>query len=96
MQNAGDTNFSKPLHGKTGILYRAARRSNTFTAPTPEVQKSPSQTGRAFLHTKRDTACAARDDGCEGEQPEEEPDAQYPKEQVEKDFTHSREKLPLL
>ena len=56
--------------------------------PVLGMQKSPSSLGRAFLHTKRNIACAVSADSCEGEQPEEEK-ALHPIsliQQEEKDF----------
>ena len=54
------------------ILFRMGSRFFAFSG-RQKMQKSSSRKGRAFLHTKRDTACAARRiTNCEGEQSEEE------------------------
>ena len=54
--------------------------------PVLGMQKSPSSLGRAFLHTKRNIACAVSADSCEGEQPEEDGGHPIFQKQEEKDF----------
>ena len=56
------------------------------TSPVLGMQKSPSSLGRAFLHTKRNIACAVSADSCEGEQPEEDGGHPIFQKQEEKDF----------
>ena len=98
------TNFRILCRRKTCTLYRKSCQSHTLFPkaaacfcfdPQNRTQKSPSGSGRAFLHTKRDTACAVWGTTAVKENSRRRrASARYPKKQEEKDFTLSRVLCP--